>query len=74
MVKIIQGKSNGTLRDAYLNNRWLSDRKKRMIDQSIRMSYYLSQSTRPSIGAKQGPVSLYVGHSTAVGNLLKSMR
>lgn len=74
MVKIIQGQANGTLRDAYLNNRGLSDRKKRMIKQSIRMSYYLSQPTRPSIGAKQGSVSLYVAHSTAVGNLLKSMR
>jgi len=74
MVKIIQGRANGTLRDAYLNHRNLSDRKKRMIKQTVRMSHYLAQPTRPSVGAKQGSVSLYSAHSTAIGQLLKSMR
>jgi len=74
MVKIIQGRANGTLRDTYLKRYRLSDRKKREMKQSIRMSHFLSQPTRPSIGAKQGSVSLYVAHSTAVGKLLKSMR
>ncbi|HHU20811.1 MAG TPA: ISLre2 family transposase [Bacilli bacterium] len=74
MVKVIQGRTNRTLRDAYLNRYKLSDRKKREIKQSIRMSHFLAQPTRPSIGVKQGSVSLYVAHSTAVGNLLKSMR
>lgn len=74
MVKIIQGRANGTLRDAYLNHRELSNRKKCLMKQSVRMSHYLAHPTRPSIGAKQGSVSLYAAHSTAVGKLLKSMR
>ena len=41
MVKLIQGKANGTLRDAYLEYRNVSNRKKQMIKQTVRMSHYL---------------------------------
>jgi len=47
-----EGEANGTLRFAYLKHRNVSDRKKSMIKQTVRMSYYLVQPTRSSLGAK----------------------
>ncbi|MEQ6378663.1 ISLre2 family transposase [Bacillaceae bacterium S4-13-56] len=74
MVKVIQGILNGTLRDVYLKHQERSKRKKRNVKQTVRLAQILRQPTRPSIGAKQGSISLYVAHSTAVGKLLKSFR
>ena len=74
VVEIIQGRANGTYGDAYINSYRLSDRKKYEMKQRIHMSHFFSQPSRPSIGAKQGSVSLYVAHSTAVGKTLKIMR
>lgn len=74
MVKVIQGILNGTLRDVYLKHQKRSERKQRHVKQTVRMAQLLRQPTRPSIGAKQGSISLYVAHSTARGQLLKSFR
>lgn len=74
MVKIIQGILNRTLRDVYLKQQKRSERKQRTVKQTVRMAEILRQPTRSSIGAKQGSISLYVAHSTARGQLLKSLR
>lgn len=74
MVKVIQGILNRTLREAYLSQHNRSERKQRNVKKTVRMAQILRQPTRPSIGAKQGSISLYVAHSTAIGNLLKSFR
>ncbi|MDC3418334.1 ISLre2 family transposase [Aquibacillus salsiterrae] len=74
MVKIIQGILNGTLRDVYLKHQKRSERKQRQVKQTVRMAQILRQPTRPTIGARQGSISLYVAHSSARGQLLKSFR
>ncbi|MEQ6377208.1 ISLre2 family transposase, partial [Bacillaceae bacterium S4-13-56] len=74
MVKVIQGILNGTLREVYLKHQRRSERKQRHVKQTVRMAQILRQPTRPSIGAKQGTISLYVAHSTARGQLLKTFR
>jgi hypothetical protein len=74
MVKIKQGKLNGTLRAAYLTDLHRSARKQREVKRVIRMSAYLNQPTRPSIGVKQGSIAVYTSHSSAIGNLARSFR
>lgn len=74
MVKILQGKANGTLRDAYITFNQVSDRKKRLIKQSVRMNYYLTQPTQASIGVKNGGIALYGAHTSAIGALVKAFR
>ncbi|GAE94776.1 hypothetical protein JCM21714_3966 [Gracilibacillus boraciitolerans JCM 21714] len=74
MVKIKQGMLNHTLRKAYLKGQKRSVREQRKVKQVIRMSTYLKQETHPSIGVKQGSISLYTAHSSARGQLLKSFR
>ena len=72
MVKIIQGILNRTLREVYLEHQKRSERKQRHVKQVVRLAELLRQPTRPSIGAKQGSISLYTAHSSAIGNLMKS--
>lgn len=74
MVKVKQGKRNGTLREAYLKDSHRSARKQRKVKKVVRMSTYLHQPIRPSIGAKQGSISVYAPHSSAIGKLAKSFR
>src|SRR5690625_504796 len=74
MVKVKQGILNGTLRDVYLASQRRSKRKQREIKRTVRMSEYFRQSTRPSIGVKQGTISLYAAHSSAMGRLVKGFR
>lgn len=74
MVKVIQGILNGTLREVYLKHQKRSERQQRHVKHTVRMAQILRQPTRPSIGVKQGSISLYVAHSTARGQLLKSFR
>lgn len=74
MVKVKQGKLNGTLREAYLKDLRRSARKQREVKKVVRMSTYLHQPTRPSIGVKQGTIALSVSHSSAIGKLAKSFR
>jgi len=74
MVKVKQGILNGTLREVYLEDLKRSARKQREVKKVIRMSSYLRQPTRPSIGAKQGSIGLYAPHSSAIGKLAKSFR
>ncbi len=74
MVKIKQGIFNGTLRTAYLKQMKMSARKQREVKKVIRMSSYLRQPTRPSIGAKEGSIPVYGPHSSAIGKLAKSFR
>ena len=74
MVKVKQGIYNGTLRDVYLASQKRSKRKKREVKRTVRMSEYFRQSTQPSIGVKQGSISLYIAHSSALGKLAKSFR
>ena len=71
MVKVKQGILNGTLREVYLASQKRSKRKQRAFKKSIRMSDILRQQTRPSIGAKQGSISVYIAHSSAIGRLSK---
>ena len=74
MVKVKQGKLNGTLRESYLKDLHRSTRKQREVKRVVRMATYLHQPVRPSIGAKQGSFALYAPHSSAVGKLAKSFR
>lgn len=74
MVKVKQGIYNGTLRDVYLASQKRSKRKKREVKRTVRMSEYFRQSTQTSIGVKQGSISLYIAHSSALGKLAKSFR
>ena len=74
MVKVKQGVLNKTLRANYLAHQQRSERKQREVKKAVRMAQILHEVTRPSIGAKQGSISLYTAHSTAIGNLMKSIR
>ena len=74
MVKVKQGILNQTLRDVYLKHQRRSKRKQREVEKTVRMTKLLHESTRPSIGTKQGRISLYRAHSTAIGQLVKSLR
>lgn len=74
MVKVKQGILNGTLREVYLKDLKRSVRKQREVKRVIRMSTYLHQPTRSSIGAKQGSIGVYAPHSSAIGKLAKSFR
>ncbi|MCZ0704667.1 hypothetical protein J2T56_003279 [Natronobacillus azotifigens] len=74
MVKVIQGILNGTLRDVYLKHQKRSERKQRQVKKTVKLAQLLRQPTRPSIGAHQGSISLYIAHSSARGQLLKSLR
>ena len=74
MVKIRQGIANNILREVYLASRHRSHRKQREFKRTVRMSEYLRQSKQPSIGAKQGSISLYAAHSSALGRLVKGFR
>lgn len=71
MVKVKQGILNRTLREVYLASQKRSKRKQCAIKKSIRMSDILRQQTRPSIGAKQGTISVNAAHSSAIGRLYK---
>ena len=74
IVKVKQGILNGTLRDVYLASQRRSKRKHREVKRTVRMSEYLRQPTRLSIGVKKGSISLYVAHSSALGRLVKGFR
>src|SRR5699024_5886017 len=73
MVKVRQGIANNTLRDVYLASQRRSHRKQREVKKAVRMSEFLRQPTQPSIGAKQGSISLYSAHSSAIGRLFKTL-
>ncbi len=74
MVKVKQGKLNGTLREAYLQGLHRSARKQREVKKMVRRSFSLHQPTRSSIGAKLGSIAVYESHSSAIGKLAKSFR
>src|SRR5699024_11296825 len=74
MVKLKQGIINGTLREVYLEKLKRSVRKQREVKKIVRMSSYLHQPTRPSIGVKQGSISVCAPHSSAIGKLAKSFK
>ena len=74
MVKVKQGKLNGTLRKAYLKDLHRSTRKQRELKKVVRMSTYIRQPSRPSIGTKQGDIAVYAPHSSAIGNLAKNFK
>src|SRR5699024_2697979 len=70
-VKEKQGNANNTLKEVYLASQHRSHRKQREVKKAVRMSEYLRQPIRPSIGVKQGSISLYSAHSSAMGRLFK---
>lgn len=74
MVKVKQGILNNTLREVYLASQKRSKRKQREVKRVVRITEYLRQPTRPSIGAKRGSININAPHSSAIGNLLKSFR
>ncbi|TCS77457.1 ISLre2 family transposase, partial [Tepidibacillus fermentans] len=74
MVKIKQGILNKTLRSVYLAHQKRSQRKQRDVKKTVKWSQNLREVIRPSIGVRQGSISLYAAHSTAIGNLMKSLR
>ncbi|MCR1836127.1 ISLre2 family transposase [Oceanobacillus caeni] len=74
MVKIKQGILNNTLRSVYLKDQRRSVRKQRDVKKVVRMTEFLRQETQPSIGVKQGAISLNTAHSSAIGQLIKSFR
>ena len=53
MVKVKQGILNGTLRNVYLASQNRSKRKQREVKRVVRMTEYLRQPTRTSIGANK---------------------
>src|SRR5699024_2480734 len=71
MVKVKQGIANNTLKEVYLASQHRSHRKQRELKREVRTSYYLRETIRPSIGVKQGSISLYSAHSSAMGRLFK---
>lgn len=73
MVKIKQGIANDTLRKVYLDSQQRSYRKQRDVKKKVRISSLLRQPTLDSIGAKQGSISLYTAHSSAIGRLFKAL-
>ena len=72
MVKVKQGILNGTLREVYLMSQKRSKRKQREIKQTVHMSQYF-RKTKHANNSRQGSISLYAAHSSAVGRLLKSI-
>src|SRR5699024_8004807 len=70
MVKVKQGILNGTLREVYLMSQKRSKRKQREIKQTVHMSQYF-RKTKHANNSRQGSISLYAAHSSAVGRLLK---
>lgn len=74
MVKVKQGILNQTLRDAYLYGQNRSVREQKEVKRTIRMSAFLHQETRKSIGVRHGSISLYTAHSSAMGNLTKILK
>ena len=74
MVKVKQGVFNQTLREAYLADIHRSARQVRKDKQLVSATKILHQKFRPSVGAKQGSISLYAPTSSAIGHLFKSFR
>lgn len=72
MVKVKQGRLNGTLREVYLLGQRRSARKQRTFKRTVHMSNILRQKTRPSVGVKVGSISVHAAHSSAIGRLAKS--
>src|SRR5699024_12304157 len=72
MVKVKKGILNGTLREVYLMSQKRSKRKQREIKQTVHMSQYF-RKTKHANNSRQGSISLYAAHSSAVGRLLKSI-
>ncbi|WP_148296560.1 hypothetical protein [Halalkalibacter hemicellulosilyticus] len=62
MVKVKQGIINDTLRTVYLKSQQRSKRKQREVEKDVRLAQILRKSTRPSVGTKQGSISLYTAH------------
>src|SRR5690625_4489134 len=73
MVKVRQGIANNTLREVYLASQQRSYRKQREVKRKVRISTLLRQPTQPSVGVKQGSISLYIAHSSAIGRLFKAI-
>src|SRR5699024_4333079 len=69
-VKVKQGILNDTLRKVYFEDLQRSARKQREVRKVVRMSSYLHQSTRPSIGIKQSSISVYAPQSKVLINIL----
>ena len=67
-----QGMENKTLREVYLASQTRSYRKQRKTKQMVRMSSFFKKTEGPSFKVKQGSVSLYAAHSSAVGRLFKT--
>lgn len=74
LVKVKQGMVNQTLRGVYLKSQKRSVRKQRAVRKTIHMTKILKEHVRPSIGAKQGKISLYAAHSSAIGRLFKTLQ
>jgi hypothetical protein len=74
MVKIKQGMQNQSLREAYIKNQHRSARNQRVMKRIVRIAQILQEKVRPSIGVKQGKISLHSAHSSAIGQLVKGMR
>jgi len=72
MVKVKQGMLNGTLREVYLMAQKRSERQQRDVRKTVRMSEHFKKSKHVNNG-RQGSISLYAAHSSAVGRLLKSI-
>src|SRR5699024_6101367 len=71
MVIVKQRIARKTLKEGYLASQHRSHRRRSDAKKAVRMSEYLRQPIRPSIGVKQGSISLYSAHSSAMGRLFK---
>src|SRR5699024_2016797 len=71
-VIVKQGILNETIRDVYLISKKRSKRKQRENKQTVHMSQYF-RKTKHANNSRQGSISLYAAHSSAVGRLLKSI-
>jgi len=63
---------NGTLRKVYLKAQKRSERKHRDVKKTVRMSEYFRKPKHVN-NSRQGSISLYAAHSSAIGRLLKSI-
>src|SRR5699024_4575519 len=72
MVTVHQGMLDGAFIEDYLITQKRSKRKQREIKQTVHMSKHV-RKTKHANNRRQGSISLYAAHSSAVGRLLKSI-
>src|SRR5699024_7584159 len=75
VVKVLQGLTNGTLKEAYIrsikNSR--SAREQRRAIRVFRLAALLKDPVLPSDGTRKGRITLEAAHSSATGRLVRNL-